>query len=101
MISTYGRFKVEPQSEKSSDDLLITINVDISSDRVEYTIEDLADIYNNEQKVFLLTYFKKYEIYTSQPYWNAFPRSPQVLELTFNNEEYVIIDNHLKCCYSN
>ena len=41
---------------------------------------------------------KKYEIYTSQPYWNAFPRSPQVLELTFNNEEYVIIDNHLKCC---
>ena len=40
----------------------------------------------------------KYEIYTNQPYWNAFPRSPQVLELTFNNEEYVIIDNHLKCC---
>jgi endonuclease/exonuclease/phosphatase family metal-dependent hydrolase len=40
----------------------------------------------------------KYEIYTSQPYWNAFPRSPQVLELTFNNEDYVIIDNHLKCC---
>ena len=41
---------------------------------------------------------KKYEIYTSQPYWNAFPRSPQVIELTFNNEDYVIIDNHLKCC---
>ena len=41
---------------------------------------------------------KKYEIYTSQPFWNAFPRSPQVLELTFNNEKYVIIDNHLKCC---
>ena len=41
---------------------------------------------------------KQYEIYTSQPYWNAFPRSPQVLELTFNNEDYVIIDNHLKCC---
>jgi len=40
----------------------------------------------------------KYEIYTSQPYWNAFPRSPQVLELTFNNEDYVIVDNHLKCC---
>ena len=40
----------------------------------------------------------KYEIYTNQPYWNAFPRSPQVLELNFNNEDYVIIDNHLKCC---
>ena len=41
---------------------------------------------------------EKYEIYTAQPYWNTFPRSPQVLELTFNNEDYVIIDNHLKCC---
>ncbi|MBT3612446.1 MAG: hypothetical protein HN522_05850 [Flavobacteriales bacterium] len=41
---------------------------------------------------------KKYEIYTYQPFWNAFPRSPQVLELTFNNEDYVIINNHFKCC---
>ena len=40
----------------------------------------------------------QYEIYTTQPYWNAFPRSPQVLELTFMNKDYVIIDNHLKCC---
>jgi exonuclease III len=41
---------------------------------------------------------EKYEIYTSQPFWNSFPRSPQVLELTFNNEDYVIINNHFKCC---
>ena len=41
---------------------------------------------------------EKYEIYTTQPFWNTFPRSPQVLELTFKNEDYVIIDNHLKCC---
>jgi endonuclease/exonuclease/phosphatase family metal-dependent hydrolase len=40
----------------------------------------------------------QYEIYTAQPYWNAFPRSPQVLELTFMNENYVIINNHFKCC---
>ena len=40
----------------------------------------------------------QYEIYTTQPYWNAFPRSPQVLELTFMNKDYVIIDNHFKCC---
>jgi len=40
----------------------------------------------------------QYEIFTAQPYWNAFPRSPQVLELTFNNEDYVIINNHFKCC---
>ena len=41
---------------------------------------------------------KIYEIYTSQPFWNAFPRSPQILELNFKNEDYVIINNHLKCC---
>ena len=41
---------------------------------------------------------KKYEIYTSQPFWNTFPRSPQVLELTFNNKDYVIVNNHFKCC---
>tara|TARA_B110000238_G_scaffold167637_1_gene183761 strand:+ start:270 stop:1298 length:1029 start_codon:yes stop_codon:yes gene_type:complete len=41
---------------------------------------------------------KKHEIYTSQPFWNSFPRSPQVLELTFKNEDYIIINNHLKCC---
>jgi len=40
----------------------------------------------------------KYEIFTAQPYWNAFPRSPQVLELTFMNKDYVIINNHFKCC---
>ncbi|MEC7646318.1 MAG: endonuclease/exonuclease/phosphatase family protein [Bacteroidota bacterium] len=40
----------------------------------------------------------KYEIYTSQPYWNAFPRSPQVLDLNFNGTNYIIINNHLKCC---
>ena len=41
---------------------------------------------------------EKYEIYTSQPFWNTFPRSPLVLELTFNNEDYVILNNHFKCC---
>ena len=40
----------------------------------------------------------KYEIYTSQSYWNAFPRSPQVLDLNFNGENYILINNHFKCC---
>lgn len=40
----------------------------------------------------------KYEIYTSQAYWSAFPRSPQVLDLNFNGTNYIIINNHLKCC---
>lgn len=39
-----------------------------------------------------------YEIYTSSNYWNYFPRAPKILELTFNGEEFIIINNHLKCC---
>jgi len=54
----------------------------------------LAYVYNTNT----IQVNKKYEIYTSQPFWNAFPRSPQVLELTFKNEDYVIINNHFKCC---
>ena len=40
----------------------------------------------------------KYEIFTSSPYWNSFPRSPQVLDFTFLGNDYIIINNHFKCC---
>ena len=40
----------------------------------------------------------QYEIYTSNLYWNPFPRSPQVLEFTFLDNDYIIINNHFKCC---
>ena len=40
----------------------------------------------------------RYEIFTSQPYWNAFPRSPQVLDCNFMGNNYIIINNHFKCC---
>ena len=39
-----------------------------------------------------------YEIYTTSPYWNPFPRSPMVIELNFMNENFIIINNHFKCC---
>ncbi len=39
-----------------------------------------------------------YEIYTTAPYWNAFPRSPMILDFNFAGENYFIINNHLKCC---
>lgn len=39
-----------------------------------------------------------YEIYTSSQYWNAFPRAPMVMDLTFLNHRIIIINNHLKCC---
>ena len=39
-----------------------------------------------------------YEIYTTSPYWNAFPRSPMVMDINFRGENYFIINNHFKCC---
>ena len=39
-----------------------------------------------------------YEIYTTSPYWNAFPRSPMVMDMDFMGENYIIINNHYKCC---
>lgn len=39
-----------------------------------------------------------FEIYTSAPFWNAFPRSPMVIDFNFEGESYFIINNHFKCC---
>lgn len=41
-----------------------------------------------------------YEIYTSttEAYRYNFPRKPMVMEMTFKGEEYIIINNHFKCC---
>lgn len=37
-----------------------------------------------------------YEIYTNE--WSAFPRAPYILEAFYDNQEIIIINNHLKCC---
>ena len=39
-----------------------------------------------------------YEIYTTSPYWSAFPRSPMIMDINFMGENYFIINNHFKCC---
>ena len=39
-----------------------------------------------------------YEIYTTSPYWSAFPRSPMVMDFNYMGENYFIINNHFKCC---
>tara|TARA_B100001142_G_scaffold316238_1_gene355759 strand:+ start:180 stop:1205 length:1026 start_codon:yes stop_codon:yes gene_type:complete len=54
----------------------------------------LAYVYNTNT----IQINSKYEIFTSQPYWNAFPRSPQVLDCNFMGKNYIIINNHFKCC---
>lgn len=54
----------------------------------------LAYVYNTNK----VQINDKYEIFTSQVYWNAFPRSPQLLDLNFMGVNIFIINNHLKCC---
>ena len=54
----------------------------------------LAFIYNTET----IQVNDIYEIYTTSPYWNAFPRSPMVMDLNFNGVNYFLINNHFKCC---
>ena len=39
-----------------------------------------------------------YEIYTTSPFWSAFPRSPMVMDMNFMDENYFLINNHFKCC---
>jgi len=41
---------------------------------------------------------RNYEIYTTEEFWAAFPRSPQVMEFRFRTHEFVVINNHFKCC---
>ncbi len=53
----------------------------------------LAYVYKNTIQVNSI-----YEIYKAQPFWNIFPRKPQVLDLQYNDERYIIINNHFKCC---
>jgi len=39
-----------------------------------------------------------YEIYTTSLYWSAFPRSPMVMDINFMGDNYLLLNNHLKCC---
>lgn len=39
-----------------------------------------------------------FEIYTTNQYWSPFPRSPQVMSMTYEGIPFHIINNHFKCC---
>ncbi|MCH2199815.1 MAG: endonuclease/exonuclease/phosphatase family protein [Flavobacteriales bacterium] len=39
-----------------------------------------------------------YKIYDTSPYWNVFPRSPLVIEFSFEGNDVIVINNHFKCC---
>jgi exonuclease III len=54
--------------------------------------QGLAYLYHKDK----IQILDQYEIYTSD--WTEFPRSPLIMEFRFENKDYVIINNHLKCC---
>lgn len=54
----------------------------------------LAYVYNTNT----IQLIDQYEIYTAEPYWNAFPRAPQLMEFSYLGEVYYLINNHFKCC---
>ena len=53
---------------------------------------ELAYIYNSN----VVQVSDIYEIFTTLS--RQFPRSPLVMKLTFMEKEYIVINNHLKCC---
>ena len=59
-----------------------------------YDSSSLAYIYNPSA----ITINSTYEIFTGSQYWNAFPRPPLVVDLTFQGENIIVINNHYKCC---
>ncbi len=54
--------------------------------------EGLAYIYKNTEIEVLDAY------YIFEQSWFIFPRAPLVLEVKFKNQDYILINNHLKCC---
>ncbi len=54
--------------------------------------QDLAYLYNKNT----VTVNKYFQIYTESYYWSPFPRAPQVLDMTYDNKNIIIINNHLK-----
>lgn len=45
-----------------------------------------------------LTNLKFYNVFGSQDYRRPFPRAPFVMEFTFDDEKYHLVNNHWKCC---
>jgi len=54
--------------------------------------QGLAYLYHKDR----IQVLDHYEIFQND--WNIFPRSPMILEFRFDGEDYIIINNHLKCC---
>jgi len=54
----------------------------------------LAYAYKTES----LTINQFYQIYTSSAYWKPFPRAPMIMDFDFGGSNFMVINNHFKCC---
>ena len=71
------------------------MNSDLKSfDKIEQKIGGLAYIYNSNT----VQVNSIHEIFFSQQYHNAFPRAPKIFNCLFAGQEYIILNNHFKCC---
>ena len=76
-------------AKKSSREPVMTIYLDLTSEKVEYTKEDLADIYSNAQKVFLLAYFNEVANAKGSDLLDIIAKHKLALKNTaLSNEEY-------------
>ena len=87
----------EIESNSYFEDVISTLNIDDPENTWDgyratsaYYSINLAYIYKSNQ----LQIDDIYEIY--QDDWYAFPRSPLVMELSFNGNDLIVINNHLK-----
>ena len=87
IMKTYERFSSNAQ--KSSREPIMTIYVDLTSEKVEYTKDDLADIYTDAQKTFLLAYFNEVANAKGSDLLDIIAKHKLFLENTvLTNEEY-------------
>ena len=88
---------------------IIAIQELTDTDMFDDMLDDLSDYTGYYESLWFagLAYIYKtdvievndiYEIYTTSPYWSAFPRSPMVMDINFMGQNYLFINNHFKCC---
>ncbi len=99
VLETLERFS--NNVKKSSQEPIMTIYVDLTSEKVEYTEEDLANIYTDAQKTFLLAYFNEVGNAKGSDLLDIIAKHKLTLENTsFTTEEYghilFLLDSHEK-----
>lgn len=61
--------------------------------KIDYQI-GLAYLYKNE----IIKVDSIYQMFTDYEHWNNFPRAPLFMHFKFQDQDFIIINNHLKCC---